>query len=92
MIEQLVKDLNVSEADLMCLLTSVCNSIKQDKFVDGYLSLSESDQAEVCLAYVQHAVRKIQEFHTAYITQPELKLNFDTYVYQSLKTNHNGTH
>ena len=85
MIEQLAKDLNVSEADLMCLLTSVCESIKQDKFADGYLSLNEKDQAEVCLAYVQHAVRKIQEFYTAYITKPELKENFDAYVYEKLR-------
>jgi len=85
MIEQLAKDLNVSEADLMCLLTSVCNSIKQDNFVDGFLSLTEGDREEVCLAYVQHAVRKIQEFHTAYITNPELKESFDTYVYEKLR-------
>lgn len=85
MIEQLAKDLNVSEADLMCLLTSVCNSIKQDKAVDSFLDMSESDRCEMCLAYVQHAVRKIQEFHTAYITQPELKLTFDTYVFEKLR-------
>ena len=85
MIEQLAKDLNVSEADLMCLLTSVCNSIKQDKFVDGFLSLCESDREQMCLAYVQHAVRKIQEFHISYITKPELKQNFDAYVYEKLR-------
>ena len=85
MISQLAKDLNVSEADLMCLLTSVCSSIKQDKFVDGFLSLGESDREQMCLAYVQHAVRKIQEFHTAYITKPELKEGFDTYVYEKLR-------
>ena len=85
MIEQLAKDLNVSEADLMCLLTSVCNSIKQDKAVDSFLMMSESDRCEMSLAYVAHAVRKIQEFHTAYITQTELKLTFDTYVYEKLR-------
>tara|TARA_R100000541_G_scaffold35625_1_gene43795 strand:+ start:915 stop:1181 length:267 start_codon:yes stop_codon:yes gene_type:complete len=85
MISQLANDLNVSEADLMCLLTSVCNSIKQDKFVDGFLSLGESDREEMCLAYVQHAVRKIQEFHTAYIAKPDLKESFDAYVYEKLR-------
>ena len=85
MISQLAKDLNVNESDLMCLLTSVCNSIKQDKAVDAYIGMSEDDQAEMCLAYVQHAVRKIQEFHTAYITKPELKENFDAYVYEKLR-------
>ena len=85
MIAQLAKDLNVSEADLMCLLTSVCNSIKQDKAVDSFLSMSEGDQCEMCLAYVAHAVRKIQEFHTAYITKPELKESFDAYVYEKLR-------
>lgn len=85
MVSQLAKDLNVSEADLMCLLTSVCNSIKQDKFVDGFLGLGERDRNEMCLAYVQHAVRKIQEFHTEYITKPELKENFDRYVYEKLR-------
>ncbi|ANY29571.1 hypothetical protein BOX08_gp06 [Pseudoalteromonas phage BS5] len=85
MIEQLAKDLNVSEADLMCLLTSVCNSIKQDKAVKAYIEMSENDREEMCLAYVQHAVRKIQEFYTAYITKPELKENFDTYVYEKLR-------
>lgn len=85
MIEQLAKDLNVSEADLMCLLNSVCESIKQDKAVDSFLSMSESDQCEMCLAYVAHAVRKIQEFHTAYITKPELKKSFDAYVYEKLR-------
>lgn len=85
MVEQLAKDMNVSEADLMCLLTSVCNSIKQDKFVDGYLAISDEPQAEVCLAYVQHAVKKIQEFHTSYITNPQLKESFDSYVYEKLR-------
>ena len=85
MIEQLAKDLNVGEADLMCLLTSVCNSLKQDKAVDAFLAMSESDREEMCLAYVQHAVRKIKEFYTAYITKPDLKENFDTYVYEKLR-------
>lgn len=85
MISQLANDLNVSEADLMCLLTSVCNSIKQDGAVESYIGMSEADQAEMCLAYVQHAVRKIQEFHTAYITKPELKESFDAYVYEKLR-------
>lgn len=86
MIEQLAKEMNVSTADLMSLVNSVCNSMKQDKIVDAFLNeMSEELQNDCCIAYAQHAVKKFQSFQTAYMTNPQLKKDFDTYTYELLK-------
>ncbi len=80
----LAKSMNVSEADLMCFARSVANSIEQDKAADGFVACTEQEQVEIAQAYAAHAVKKVESFTAAYLTNPEAKKAFQDSIHASL--------
>lgn len=81
-IKQLADDMDVSVTDLMCLANSVANSLQQDKVtIEQVEGLSENDKVDLVRAYACHAQRKIQQFHSAYLTNGNVKLTIRNSVY-----------
>jgi len=74
--QELAKELNVSVADLKCLLTSVINSLHQDNMVEKFYSATEEERIEICEAYVITAVKKMETFVSTYITNPVARKQF----------------
>lgn len=75
-IKELSEIMSVSEADLKCLAQSVVNSISKDGLAEQFLSMKNEDQAEVAKAYVVDANKKMQSFHTTYLTNPNARESF----------------
>ena len=61
-IATLAAELGVSAADLRCLAQSAANSIEQDKAAAAFISADAETQAQIALAYGEHAVKKFQSF------------------------------
>lgn len=80
-IKNLAESFGVSEADLMCFAKSVAISIQKDKSADYYMSTGEQEQVDICQAYAQHAVRKLDIFRGRYHMHPEV---FKAEVYRLL--------
>ncbi len=64
--KQLASSMGVSEADVMCLANSVANSLEQDDAANAFLALDESTRTKLAVAYVPHAVRKIEQLANKY--------------------------
>ena len=79
--EQLAKELNVSVIDLKALLNSVVIGIEQDKAKEAFLSADEATRTALCLAYVVHAGKKMNQFTMTYLTNPEAKKAFISNAY-----------
>jgi hypothetical protein len=85
-VEVLAEEMGVEAVEVKAFAESIANSIKQDK-VDLFFvnNASEEEKKEITIAYAQHAVRKIQEFHTAYMTNDGVRGLFRDMVYSGLK-------
>lgn len=84
LIKQLAKDMGVSESDVLCFARSIANSITKDRAADFFVSTSEQNQCDMVQAYAAHAVRKINEFHTSYMTDSRVNSLFNDMVYASV--------
>lgn len=83
-IKALAESMNVSVADLMCMAKSVANSIEQDGAVDALSQASDEDSTKMIQAYAVHAVKKVDQFTTTYMTNPEARETFQARVYNDL--------
>lgn len=83
LIAELAKEMGVSSADVECLARSMANSIMKDRAAEMFLASGEDMQVEVVQAYAAHEVRKINEFHTAYMTRQDVRGLFNDMVYAS---------
>lgn len=83
-IKALADSMGVSVADLMCMAQSVANSIEQDGAVDALSQASDEDSTKMVQAYAVHAVKKIDQFTTTYLTNPEAREMFQARVYNDL--------
>lgn len=72
-IKELADSMNVSVTDLMCLAQSVVIGINQDGAKDSFLAMNDSDKVETTSAYVAHSVRKMNQFVSTYLTNPEAR-------------------
>ncbi|MGL5703624.1 MAG: hypothetical protein ACRCW5_11005 [Cetobacterium sp.] len=81
----LAKDMGVSEADVLCFARSIANSIKQDLAAEPFISIfNDEERCDMVNAYASHAVRKINEFHTSYITDTRVNSLFNDMVYAAV--------
>lgn len=76
MISQLAKSMGTTESDLMCLAQSVANSLVSDGAVETFLNVDEGTRIEMAEAYVLHAVKKFESFHSTFLTNPEARKTF----------------
>lgn len=83
LIAELAKEMGVSSADVECLARSMANSIMKDRAAEMFIASGEDMQVEVVQAYAAHEVRKINEFHTAYMTRQDVRGLFNDMVYAS---------
>lgn len=80
-IKSLAEQMGVSESDVLCFARSIANSIEKDRAADFFVNASEQNQCDMVNAYATHAVRKINEFYTSYITNSEVSSLFNDMVY-----------
>lgn len=86
--KKLADEMGVPITDLMCLANSVANSLHQDKVTTEQVEcMSGNDQIDLVRAYTCHAQRKIQQFHTAYLTNDKVKQTVRNTVYELLVLN-----
>lgn len=71
-------------ADFMALAKSVANSIEQDKMGDALLEMDADLQKDFLLAYVDHAIRKIEQFKIRYFTDDHAKNAFRMNIFLML--------
>lgn len=85
-IESLAYKMDVNPREVEMFARSICNSIEQDKANDFFVdSATEEERKDITLAYAQHAVRKIQEFYTSYMTNQNLRNLFNDMIFAQLK-------
>lgn len=72
-IKELANDMNVSVNDVMCLAKSIVNSIVKDGVGNVFLTCSDDERVKLFEAYLIHAVKKFESFHTTVLTNPEGK-------------------
>jgi len=72
-INELAKEMKVTEADLRCLAVSVVNDIKKDGIVNEFLTGTDSFRLDIISSYIDHACKKMDEFVTRYLTNPEAR-------------------
>ena len=75
-IKELAESMNVSVADLMCLAQSVANDIKKDKSEQALIEMP----IDTAQAYASHAVRKMNQFTSTYLTNSEARNVFQQNV------------
>jgi 2-polyprenyl-6-methoxyphenol hydroxylase-like FAD-dependent oxidoreductase len=75
---ELAQSMNVSVSDVMALAQSVANSIELDNVKPDQVS------TELVEAYVPHAVKKFNSFHSTYLTNPEARLTFQSNILADL--------
>ena len=87
-IESLAYKMDVEPREVEMFAKSICNSIQQDK-ADSFFTIdaSEDERKDMTLAYAQHAVRKLQEFQTSYMTNQNMRSLFNDMVFAQLKYN-----
>jgi hypothetical protein len=79
-IKALAESMGVSVADFMCLAQSVANSIQQDKASAAFMALPADDREDMAASYVVHAVKKIDQFTSTYLTNAEARRAFQSNV------------
>lgn len=85
MIKELAEQMGVSVSDVECFARSIANSIQKDRAAEAFVSNFDDDmRCEMVQAYAAHAVRKINEFHTSYITNPDVNHLFNDMVYAGI--------
>ena len=85
-IESLSFQMGVDVREVECFAKSVCNSLKQDNISDFYVNgATEEQQSEISQAYAQHAVKKMEQFHTAMLTNTEVQNLFYDMVFAQFK-------
>lgn len=94
-IKSLANEMGVSESDVTNFARNVIHELDKDGMKAAFLEADESLQGDIAEAYAAHAAKKMEAFHTAYITNTEVKSVFDDMTYAELKhgaiTEHNKT-
>jgi hypothetical protein len=87
-IESLAYKIDVEPREVEMFARSICNSIQQDK-ADSFFTneASEDERNEMTAAYAQHAVKKLKEFQTSYMTNQNMRSLFNDMVFAQLKYN-----
>lgn len=83
-VQQLAKEMGVTENDIYSLMNMALNSIKQDLAAEVFVNLSQEAQTEMVMAYVQSEVKKFNEFCMTLLTNSEKKRAFDLYIFDRL--------
>lgn len=83
-VKELAKQMGVSAADVECFARSIANSIKQDKAEDAFTFGGDELKCEIVQAYAAHAVRKMNEFHTSYMTNRNVNSLVNDMVYAGI--------
>jgi len=87
-IESLAYKMEVDPREVEAFARSICNSIKQDKVEEFFTgSASDEERKDLTLAYAKHAVRKINEFHTSYLTNQNVRSLFHDMVFAQINYN-----
>jgi len=81
---ELAKEMNVNPADLLMLANSVVISLRADKADQALINADDQMQYSLIAAYLDHAVKKFESFHTTYISNPEARRVFQQSVFNNL--------
>lgn len=79
-LSKLAKATGVAETDVNCLLQSVASAMIKDKAGDVFLAADEDHQTQMVQAYVDHAVKKFQEFKVTMRTNDKARSEFQALV------------
>lgn len=81
----LAKAMNVTEKDILSLISMVNTSLKQDGMKEIFLGMNEDDRTNTIMAYVAAEVKKFSEFCLSLLTNTEKKSAFEQYLFHKLQ-------
>lgn len=85
-VEALAYQMGVDAREVEMFARSICNSMGQDKIEGFFVSnASDEERKELTVVYARHAVKKLQQFHTSYMTNQTVKALFNDMVFAQLK-------
>lgn len=85
-IESLAFQMGVDVCEVKCLAQSICNSLEKDKVSGFYVeNANQQQKIELTQAYARHAVKKMNQFYTSYITNTTSRDLFNDMIFAQLK-------
>ena len=84
--QALADSMNISIYDVKAFVTSMVNSIEQDKMAEHFIKGSDDFQSQIVQAYAPVVVKKFNQFLSAYLTDSVARFTFELSVFNELKT------
>ncbi len=84
----LAQSMGVSEADVMAMAKGIVSDLIKDGIDEVYLKSETNLQCDLVQAYAMHQTKKLRDFHTTYLTNPQATNAFQCCVYDLLKYDH----
>ena len=75
-LESLANSMGVSKHDALCLANGVISEMNKDEVLVNFNDSDDKQRTCFVEAYVPHAVRTFDKFHTALLTRSDLKKEF----------------
>lgn len=84
-IQSLAQNMGVSETDVMTMAQGIVNDLVKDRIDDVYVDSDTTIQCDLVQAYALHQQKKLRDFHTTYLTNPQAAQAFQSSVYDLVK-------
>ncbi len=84
-IQELVQSMGVSETDVMMMAQGIVNDLVKDGIDSVYVDSDTDTQCDLVQAYALHQQKKLRDFHTTYLTNPQAAQAFQSSVYDLAK-------
>lgn len=83
-IKQLAEELNIHPNDVQSFAQSIVNSIVKDGAQETFMSADQESMIKMMQTYAVRAVEKMKAFRAAYLSQPEVRAEFEKQCYLQL--------
>ena len=81
LIQSLANCMGRAECDVMMLAKGVINDLIKEGLDELFVDSDIDTQSDLVQAYVRHQQKKVSEFHTTYLTNPQAAQAFRDCVY-----------
>jgi len=75
-VNKIAKEMGIDPIDVKCFATSIINGMKKDGVVETFISGTEATKLDLLMAYADDACKKMDQFTTKYLTNPEARATF----------------
>jgi len=75
-INKIAKEMGINPIEVKCFATSIINGMKKDGVIDTFLTCEEDIRISLLMAYAEDACKKMDQFTTKYLVNPEARIAF----------------